>query len=69
MLTASHHLLTGWSICSTAAARALIDIEELSAEEVAEKAMKVATNMDVFTNDQYRKEVMDTKEEKSSDDE
>jgi ATP-dependent protease HslVU (ClpYQ) peptidase subunit len=45
-----------------AAARALIDIEELSAEEVATKAMKIASSMCVYTNESYRIEVLDTKE-------
>mmetsp|Transcript_16030 Transcript_16030/g.24258 ORF Transcript_16030/g.24258 Transcript_16030/m.24258 type:complete len:221 (+) Transcript_16030:97-759(+) len=46
-----------------AAARALVDIEELSAEDVAHKAMTVAANMCIYTNDNFRKEVMDSKEE------
>jgi ATP-dependent HslUV protease subunit HslV len=33
-----------------AAARALIDIEGLGAEEIARKAMKIATDIDVFSN-------------------
>eukprot|EP00547_Thalassionema_nitzschioides_P005416 CAMPEP_0194200778 /NCGR_PEP_ID=MMETSP0156-20130528/1250_1 /TAXON_ID=33649 /ORGANISM="Thalassionema nitzschioides, Strain L26-B" /LENGTH=220 /DNA_ID=CAMNT_0038925827 /DNA_START=48 /DNA_END=710 /DNA_ORIENTATION=+ len=45
-----------------AAARALIDIEELSAEDVAHRAMKVAANMCIYTNDNFRKEIMDSKE-------
>jgi len=49
---------------STAAARALIDIPDLSAEEVATKAMKIASSMCVYTNDCYRMEIMDTVEPK-----
>lgn len=51
------------SYYTTAAARALIDIEELSAEEVATKAMKIATSMCVYTNDSYRIEIMDCAKE------
>jgi len=52
-----------------AAARALIDIEELSAEDVAHRAMKVAANMCVYTNDNFMKEIMDEKPEvKENDD-
>jgi ATP-dependent HslUV protease subunit HslV len=47
----------------TAAARALIDIEDLSAEEVATKAMKIATSMCVYTNDSYRIEILDCSKE------
>lgn len=47
----------------TAAARALIHIPELSAEDVARKAMDVASDMCVFTNKEFMIEVMDTKEE------
>jgi len=50
------------SAFAIAAARALIDIEELSAEDVARKAMKIATQMCVYTNDSYMVEIMDTKE-------
>lgn len=55
------------SFC-TAAARALVDIDDLSAEEVATKAMKVASNMCVYTNDTYLKELMDTTEEEQGED-
>jgi ATP-dependent protease HslVU (ClpYQ) peptidase subunit len=39
-----------------------MDIEELSAEEVATKAMKIASNMCVYTNESYVIQVLDTKE-------
>jgi ATP-dependent HslUV protease subunit HslV len=45
----------------TAAARALMD-SELSAEEVARKAMNVAADMCVYTNHQFLVEVIDAKE-------
>jgi ATP-dependent HslUV protease subunit HslV len=48
---------------ATAAARALVDIPELSAEEVARKAMTIAANMCVYTNTNFRTEVIDAKEE------
>jgi ATP-dependent HslUV protease subunit HslV len=44
-----------------AAARALQDIEELSAEEVARKAMEIASDMCVYTNKNFLVEVMDSK--------
>jgi ATP-dependent HslUV protease subunit HslV len=46
-----------------AAARALMDIPELSAEDVAKKAMRVASDMCVYTNDNYRVEVIKTNDE------
>lgn len=46
-----------------AAARALIDIPELSAEDVARKAMAVASDMCVYTNKEFMIEVMDTVDE------
>ena len=42
-----------------AAARALIDIEGYDAEKIAEKAMKIATDIDVFSNGNWDKEVID----------
>ena len=47
-------------IHTIAAARALMDIPELSAEDVARKAMRVASDMCVYTNDNYRVEVIQT---------
>lgn len=46
-----------------AAARALMDFPDLSAEEVAEKAMGIASDMCVYTNKEFMVEAMDTKEE------
>jgi ATP-dependent HslUV protease, peptidase subunit HslV len=45
----------------TAAARALVDIPELSAEDVARKAMNIAADMCVYTNHNFRVEVIDAK--------
>lgn len=45
-----------------AAARALQDVDDLSAEDVCRRAMRIATDMCVFTNDNYRYEVMDIKD-------
>lgn len=53
----------------TAAARALMDFPELSAQEVAEKAMGVASDMCVYTNKEFMVEVMDTKEKEGDEDE
>ena len=36
-----------------AAARALMSVEEMSAEEVAQKAMDVASDMCVYTNKEF----------------
>jgi ATP-dependent HslUV protease subunit HslV len=38
---------------NTAAARALMGVEELSAEEVAKKAMDIASDMCVYTNKNF----------------
>ena len=43
---------------SIAAAKALIEATELDAEEIADKAMKVAADLCVFTNNQFVKEVI-----------
>jgi ATP-dependent HslUV protease, peptidase subunit HslV len=37
----------------SAAARALIDMPELDAEDVAKKAMNIAANMCVYTNHEF----------------
>lgn len=37
----------------TAAARALMSVEDMSAEEVAHKAMDIASDMCVYTNKNY----------------
>ncbi len=42
-----------------AAARALMDNTELSAPEIAEKALRIAASICVFTNDHIRVEVID----------
>lgn len=42
-----------------AAARALVDVDDLSAEDVGRKAMTIASDMCVFTNKEFRVEVMD----------
>jgi ATP-dependent protease HslVU (ClpYQ) peptidase subunit len=36
-----------------------VDIEELSAEDIATKAMKIASSMCVYTNDNYRMEILE----------
>jgi ATP-dependent HslUV protease subunit HslV len=41
-----------------AAARALVDIDGLSAEDIAAKAMKIATDIDVFSNGNFDKEII-----------
>ena len=46
-----------------AAARALVDIPDLSAEEVARKSMEIAASMCVYTNTEFRSEIIDAKEE------
>lgn len=48
---------------ASAAARALQDIPELSAEEVARKSMDIASDMCVFTNKNFLYEVIDVKED------
>ena len=44
---------------TSAAAKALLDVEGLDAEQVAERAMKIAAEICVFTNDNFVKEVRD----------
>lgn len=44
---------------SSAAAMALIDIEELDAEAIARKAMKIAGDMCVYTNHNLTVEILD----------
>ena len=52
-----------------AAARALMDIPELSAEDVALKAMNVAADMCVYTNHNFKTEILESvAEEKKEDD-
>ena len=46
-----------------AAARALIDVEGYDAESIAAKAMKIATDIDVFSNGNWDKEVLLKEEE------
>ena len=48
---------------ASAAARALQDIPDLSAEEVARKSMEIASDMCVYTNKNFLYEVIDIKEE------
>ena len=48
---------------ASAAARALQDIPELSAEEVARKSMEIASDMCVYTNKNFLHETIDIKEE------
>jgi ATP-dependent HslUV protease subunit HslV len=45
-----------------AAARALMDLPDLTAEQVAEKAMNIASDMCVYTNKEFMVESMATKE-------
>jgi ATP-dependent protease HslVU (ClpYQ) peptidase subunit len=48
---------------TTAAARALMDLPDLSAEDVAKKAMHVASEMCVYTNQNFRIEIIRTEDE------
>lgn len=48
-----------------AAARALMDVDTMSAQDVAERAMDIASDMCVFTNKEFKLEVMDTVENDS----
>lgn len=50
----------------TAAARALMDLPDMSAEEVASKAMNVAANMCIYTNHEFMIETLDTVEEEET---
>jgi ATP-dependent HslUV protease subunit HslV len=42
-----------------AAARALIDIDGWDAERIAERAMKIATDIDVFSNSNWDREILE----------
>ena len=55
------------SLYCTAAARALIDIPELSAEDVARKAMNIAGDMCIYTNKNFLVETIDVAEEEEVD--
>jgi len=48
----------------TAAARALMDLPDLSARDVAQKAMSVAAEMCVYTNDKFLTETLKAVEKK-----
>lgn len=48
---------------ASAAARALQDIPDLSAEEVARKSMEIASDMCVYTNKNFLYEVIDEKDD------
>lgn len=52
-----------------AAARALQDFNELSAEDVAIKAIGIAADMCVYTNNCFVKEIIDIEEDKNEDEE
>merc|ERR1712238_99809 len=56
------------SSLAIAAARAQMDNEDLSAEDVAKKAMQIASEMCIYTNDNFLVEALDVEEEKSKDD-
>ena len=51
----------------TAAARAQMDNPDLSAEDVAKKAMKIASEMCIYTNDNFMMESLTMEEEKETD--
>ena len=46
-----------------AAARALIDVPDMSAEDIAGKAMNIASKMCVYTNENFRTETLEAKED------
>lgn len=48
------------------AARALMGIEDLSAEEVARRSMEIAADLCVYTNSNFTTHVLDTAEEENS---
>jgi ATP-dependent HslUV protease, peptidase subunit HslV len=50
----------------SAAARALIDMPELDAEDVAKKAMNIAANMCVYTNHEFIVESMVAKKKEEA---
>ena len=49
-------------VCHTnaAAAQALLDVEGLSAEQIARKAMNIAADLCVYTNHEHMVEVLDS---------
>ena len=49
-----------------AAARALIDVEGMTAEMIAEKAIKIATDIDVFSNGNWDKDMMESTQGKKA---
>ena len=66
MLNLSMHVCCAAAIGSggsyaLAAARALIDLPELTAEEVAKKAMTIAADTCIYTNHNFTTETLDSK--------
>ena len=45
-----------------AAAQALLDVEGLSAEQIARKAMNIAADLCVYTNHEHMVEVLEVKD-------
>ena len=54
-------------IMSLAAARALMSVDDMSAEDVARKSMDIASNMCVYTNKQFLKYTLDDMSGSNSD--
>jgi hypothetical protein len=50
-----------------AAARALVGMPDLKAEDVARKAMEIAADMCVYTNHNFRCEILEAKEDDKKD--
>ena len=49
-----------------AAARALIDLPDMTAEDVARKSMTIASNMCVYTNSEFLVETLEAKEKEEN---
>lgn len=61
-------LIVSYNFNIIAAARAQMDNPDLSAEDVAKKAMKIASEMCIYTNDNFLIESLAMEEEKETKD-
>jgi ATP-dependent HslUV protease subunit HslV len=61
-------LITNLFVSEKAAARAQMDNPDLSAEDVAKKAMQIASEMCIYTNDNFLMESLAMEKEKQAED-
>ena len=64
-LTSAHVGIGSGGPYALAAARALSDLPEMDAVQIAQKAMDVASDLCVYTNKEFITETLDTEDEKA----